>query len=321
MKNSSKDVLVQLIPGAFVIPGITNIGVIFSFNNSIDTTEVYLIDTGSSSAYGNGILRALQNHFEPLNQKYIIKAIINTHSHSDHIGGNFAIQQATECQIWMSYFESNLSEISLTHSAIIYGGNTVDEIANHASVKEPVKTDRIISFDDEISLSTGKMTFISLAGHSFNDLGIIFTGLNGERILFAGDSIFTCSDPNKHPIHFMLHPEQFTKTLDKIAAIENLKICVPGHGEIITENIQDKVDYCKKNLLELKESILDCIKQNPCSTEQIIKAITLKFNIHMGFVLYHLVGCSIKAVLGDLKNQKLIYPDMQDNELLWTIRI
>ena len=74
--------MTELIPGVFVIPGVTNVGVITDSKKS----EIYLIDTGRTEDQGLQMFEVLQKKFP----EYKIKAIINTHAHADHTGANYS---------------------------------------------------------------------------------------------------------------------------------------------------------------------------------------------------------------------------------------
>ena len=54
--------MLELIPGIFVIPGNTNIGVITDKKDSI--TEVYIVDSGNTEVDGEYILETLDEYFK-----------------------------------------------------------------------------------------------------------------------------------------------------------------------------------------------------------------------------------------------------------------
>lgn len=80
--------LKQLGPQSYYIESPAKIG-IYKQND----TDIYLIDSGNDKEAGKKVVKiANQNNWR-------IKAIINTHSNADHIGGNHYIQEQTGCPI------------------------------------------------------------------------------------------------------------------------------------------------------------------------------------------------------------------------------
>lgn len=98
MTNIASKIL-ELDDGVYVIPGSTNIGVITDVRDSV--TDVYLVDSGSSEIDADYILDILHQFFNETETEYVIKAIINTHSHADHCGGNHYIHKQTACEVWV----------------------------------------------------------------------------------------------------------------------------------------------------------------------------------------------------------------------------
>ena len=76
--------LVKVGEKTYYIKNATNIGIY-----KIDDNNVYLIDTGNDKEAGKKILKIIDEN------GWNIKGIINTHSNSDHIGGNKIIQDRT----------------------------------------------------------------------------------------------------------------------------------------------------------------------------------------------------------------------------------
>ena len=52
-----------------------------------------------------------------------MKAIFNTHSHADHIGGNRYLQFQTGCSLYASGIECAFTRELLLEPAFLYGGN------------------------------------------------------------------------------------------------------------------------------------------------------------------------------------------------------
>ena len=82
----------KIAENIYIIPGPTNVGVITDFQN-----QIYLIDSGTS----NGDAERIKEELDKTFSNYTLKAIINTHSHADHAGGNAFFKEKTGCKIFI----------------------------------------------------------------------------------------------------------------------------------------------------------------------------------------------------------------------------
>ena len=108
MSQTQSSDLTELAPGVYVIPGVTNVGVITDTTNSKKQnehpeTKVYLVDAGRTEEQGLTVLNTVTNFFNESGINFRIEAIINTHAHSDHTGADAIIQQKTNCKILSNY--------------------------------------------------------------------------------------------------------------------------------------------------------------------------------------------------------------------------
>ena len=316
-------VLTELIPGVFVIPGVTNVGVITDSKKS----EIYLIDTGRTEDQGLQMFEVLQKHFGPLEkdsptQKYKVKAIINTHAHADHTGADALIQEKTGCEIYLSAAERGLLENPYLQSCVLWGGFSPKEFHNSLYMPALVEHTKLIDFSRTQKItapdgSTYKMNFMELPGHYFGDTGVLITAANGEKILFAGDAISNRAELGKYWIQFMVQPDKCAETLAKICAIKNLKWCIPSHGKFIKDDLNETAELCTIAIYSTRQSILNALKGGPLSTEKLIQEVARQHNISMGLGQYNLVSATIRSHLSALREKKMIKMKVCENVVIW----
>lgn len=87
----------KLFENVYFIPGFTNVGVINAPSGK--KNHIYLIDTGTDRHYAEEILKEL---FVIFPDGFSIRAVINTHGHSDHVGGNAFLQATHSAEVWIS---------------------------------------------------------------------------------------------------------------------------------------------------------------------------------------------------------------------------
>ena len=316
-------VLTELIPGVFVIPGVTNVGVITDSKKS----EIYLIDTGRTEDQGLQMFEVLQKHFGPLEkdspaQKYKVKAIINTHAHADHTGADALIQEKTGCEIYLSAAERGILENPYLQSCVLWGGFSPKEFHNSLYMPALVEHTKLIDFSRTQKItapdgSTYKMNFMELPGHYFGDTGVLITAANGEKILFAGDAISNRAELGKYWIQFMVQPDKCAETLAKICAIKNLKWCIPSHGKFIKDDLNETAELCTIAIYSTRQSILNALKGGPLSTEKLIQEVARQHNISMGLGQYNLVSATIRSHLSALREKKMIKMKVCENVVIW----
>lgn len=323
MSQPDKQTLTEIIPGVYVIPGVTNVGVITDTNNSI--TDIYLVDTGRTEEQGLSVLNAITDFFNNKNQKFQIKAIFNTHAHSDHCGADSVIQKQYNCPIYLSAYERGILDNPYLQGSILWGGFTPHELQNSLYKPAEVKDTRLIDFTKKIDFhspdSSGSsdfsVSFLELPGHYYGDTGILITAKNGDNILFSGDAISNREELGKYWIQFMVQPEKFMQTLDKICKIPNLKCCIPSHGKIIYDDLNETAELCKIAVISTRQSILNSLKHKKLTTEQVIQEAAKQNNISMGLGQYYLVSATIKSHLACLHDQKIIKMKVIENQVVW----
>jgi glyoxylase-like metal-dependent hydrolase (beta-lactamase superfamily II) len=145
--------------------------------------------------------------------------VVNTHCHSDHIGGNAAVTRAYGCPIAIPAGELRAVEAWDTKALLLdYAGQFADQFAV-GQVLEPGSTH-----------VWGDLEWQALAapGH---DMGALVFFNAEHRILISGDALW------ENGFGFVVPPEidpaampATLATLDMLAALD-ARVVIPGHGE------------------------------------------------------------------------------------------
>ncbi len=145
-----------------------------------------------------------------------VHTLINTHCHSDHMGGNAAVQRTYACRILVPIGEAPLIERWDTHALWIdWAGQQAERFAY----------DGTISPGDVLELGDLEWRAVAAPGH--DDAALMFY-CPAERILLSGDALWE----NGFGIVLPEPPgglERAQRTLETIAALD-VRVVIPGHG-------------------------------------------------------------------------------------------
>lgn len=283
---------------------------------------VYLIDSGGCAQDGRALLRAISDVLGNVR----IKAVILTHSHSDHAGGAAEIVRQTggearcnePAEVWTTAGERGGVENNRIQAAVTCGGETMPEIDVPYYVAEKCAISRVISKDDIIELGEGrKMTFVPLPGHYFDMTGVAADSKDGKRVFFAADALFGSQMVGRFPIPYMLDIGSFLDTLDFIDSF-TADIFVPSHGDVLN-SAAETVEMNRLCILTTITAIEKALQKEPLTTDGVIKAVFDEEGLVLKGQQYFLVGSTIRSFLAYLYKAHRIAYYIEENRLLWKV--
>jgi|GEM_PF-2394797 len=259
-----------------------NIGLFYSAIN-----EVVLIDSGHIHAS-----KKLLDFF--VDNGIVVKAIINTHGHIDHVGGNFALQAYFNCSIIMPYLDHIYCEdisryyLSFSSSAIeglnVYGNHTFN-----------VTT--LLKEETSVEVEGYSFEIRALKGHTVNQKAIV----TPDGVCFLGDGLMAEDTLQKSKFAVVTDLVMHHRTLDQIKSYEDAYF-VLGHGEEIYQ--KDAIAMlCERNhtYFDLKcEALLDILEKGK-SFDQMMKALNESYGLRRNIFKYFVAERSIKAMLAYLE--------------------
>ena len=286
--------LIQLAEKTYYIQSPAKIG-IYKINDS----DVCLIDSGNDKEAGKKVKKVLDAN------GWSLKAIYNTHSNADHIGGNKYLQTQTGCKIYALGIECDFTNHTILEPSFLYGGYACRDLRHKflladGSVCEPLTED---------VLPDG-LEIINLPGQFFDMVGF----RTSDDIVFLADCLSSKETLEKYQIGFIYDIDSYIKTLETVKTLK-AKMFVPSHATP-TDDIVALAQYNIDKVNEIAEKIVSICKEPMCF-EEILQKLFNDYSLNMNFEQYVLVGSTVRSYLSYLKDTGKLNAKFENNMLLW----
>ncbi len=293
--------LKKITERVYYITNPANIGVVKDGEKS-----VILIDSGLDDDAGKKVLKLLEeNGLFP-------KAIINTHSHADHCGGNRYIKEKTGATIYAPEVESAIIQYpSLEPIYLFSGASPLKDLQNKFLMAKPSNVDYVIKKDEKrLKFDEVELNIIPLPGHATNQIGI-----GADDVLFCADSIFSEDVLKRHKVPFYVDIDKTRETL-RFLRDSRYKFYVPSHAEP-RESLAELADANLEAIDGVERYLLDGFHGRK-TTEQVLKEVCDHYEIKMkGVQQYYLMNTVAMAYLSSLHTRGKLKADVRDNSLFW----
>ena len=190
-----------------------------------------LIDSGPPQSSLEPMATALKSHgLVPAD----IGLVLNTHGHSDHIGGNAVLKAAGNAQVFIHrsdalFLEDHVLSFDRFYSIGMEHNLERQKAAVLQQLGPEVKVDRYLADGDRIDLGDGiVLRVIHIPGHTPGSCGYYW---ESEQILFAGDSVQGISTPGGF-LPILCDCAAYEKSLERLQAlpIRTLLLSHPYRG-------------------------------------------------------------------------------------------
>ncbi len=265
----------------------------------LNDTEVCLIDSGSDKDAGRKVRQILDAN------GWKLRAIYNTHSNADHIGGNKYLQGQTGCRIYAPGIECDFTNHSILEPAFLYGGYPCKDLRHKFLLAQESKAEPLTG---EV-LPEG-FELIPLPGHFFDMAGF----RTPDDVVYLADCLSARETLDKYQIGFIYDVASYLETLEKVKTMK-AKLFIPSHAAP-EEDISDLAQYNIDKVREIAGRILE-ICAEPLCFETILQKLFTEYGLTMNFEQYVLVGSTVRSYLSWLKDTGKLNAGFDGNLLLW----
>ncbi len=278
----------------YVLEGYTNIGIY------ITGGEVFIIDTGSDQRISKGILEELTE------KKLKVSAIINTHSHADHIQGNHLIQESTGCPIYASKIEAAMISNPMIEGFYLYSAYPIRALRRTFFRPKPSNAKDIAEISSRLPIE-----IIDLQGHSLGHIGL----LTPDGVLFCGDAYFSEDILKKYiyPYHAYVQ-----KAIESLRYLENIAASyyVPSHGNVTSDPHKD-INYNVNLIQEISTRVFGMLI-TPMTRDEITSFLVRSYDIKLNSGLYYLAFSFVSSVLQYLETEGKVSNSISaDGKSIW----
>lgn len=286
--------LIQVGENSYYIESPAKIGLV-----KVSDNEVCIIDSGSDKDAGRKVRQILDAN------GWKLKAIYNTHSNADHIGGNKYLQGQTGCKIYAPGIECDFTNHPVLEPAFLYGGYPFKELRHKFLMAQDSSAEPLTPS----SLPEG-FEAIPLPGHFLDMVG--FRTL--DDVVYLADCLSSRETLEKYRIGFIYDVGAYLNTLEFVKTMK-AKLFVPSHAAP-SEDITELAQYNIDTVMEIADKILEICKK-PQYFEGLLQKLFDAYGLTMNFQQYVLVGSTVRSYLSWLKECGKITAYFENNMMLW----
>ena len=294
--------LQHVVDNVYWLPGGSNVGLVVGQGQ-----QAILIDTGVGQRSGRQLLQLLQE------RGLVLAAILNTHCHGDHVGGNAYLVEHTGARLYAPVYDSVVLQYPAWGTMCMFGGaDPLDELRVPRFAAQPCAADVLVT-QGTLEIAGVTVQVVPLPGHTGTHTGYIV----GD-VFFTGDILAGEAELANAPILYAYSITQRLESLDKLRHY-SCAYYLLGHGEIQ----RDITTLIGRNIAQV-EDVLNfirvCLAQGDAEASVLFEAVCQHYGIQVhNAKQYYLLYPTLHSFLSYLSNHGEVVYKIRDNRLFWHV--
>lgn len=266
---------------------------------------VTLIDSGIDDLTAKAVDKMLKEHH------FTLGAIINTHSHADHCGGNSHFQaHYPDLKIYSTKYEKHYIEETINEPRCFCQGSHPHEGLRNKflEAKNSIVTHVIHPYiDQELNVNGEIFRIMTLPGHSPGMIGVI----SPDNVLYTGDSIFGQETLDKHAVLFYTNISDTLNSFKKLADCQ-IDACVFYHGGLLEGDLRKVIAEHESRVMSVQDMIHQFIFRDPVSVDELTRLVMQHYKLSSTVTQFTLTRVCVNAFITELEAKKKIDVMMVD---------
>lgn len=271
----------QITQRAHIVQGALNLGLCAHGGQAV------LVDSGLEAQTAKKALRLAEE------LGVAVKAVINTHSHADHCGGNAFLQQKLGVKIYASDFEAALIENTDIEGLYLYGAEAPECLCTKFCRAEPTKAVERVQ-PGGIKLCGMDFGIVALPGHMPGQIGVEFDGA-----MFCGDALMSEQTWDKYRLIFLTDVH---KAMDSCDFIAGCGLRVVGVHTGLADDGAELARFNKERLIMLADELTQMLAE-PAGREELLARFAVKYGLSVAGSQFFLLLSTVSAYLKYLQQQ------------------
>lgn len=297
---SKADDWVELDAGVHALLGTVNCAVLETPGGG-----AVIVDSGADKDHGKRVRKRL----DALGRTPV--ALICSHSHADHIGGNAYLQGVyPELHTYAPSIEAELIRAPYLESVYLFSGaKPLVELTGKWLMAPPSRVDVVLE-PGTLEVDGLALELIDVRGHAHRQLAV---GVKG--VLLAADSLFGEATLERYPLPFAQDVEGQLAACE-VAGSAPYATLVPGHGRPTTAAAA-LAELNRHAIDRAAEAVLAAC-QGDGTAEVLARVCDALGIVITDLPRYHLNACAVLAHLGRLRASGQVEVGLRAGALTWS---